>query len=696
MPTCEDNSRLRIPLPEICKTVDIGCVPLTDGIPDCAPEPDQLPFAYDEKNETLWVFACKIREWLPFKRFSLCQLKSVSLDNIQNLCKLLQIPVAYDPGTGCIQGTITLAEFAEQVLKCIKLSRSILCVNATTLKVTIEGLDSLPPLYIRGENVEFICGKGTEDDPLVIKTHPPICALPKIPQQDVKNVTDLTLAACADGHEVRIPYPPPPCEYPVISDAKLQAATTKNLIACVDDQNVKVSFPPEPCAYPLLPSDQVNTAKIKNLIACVDDQNVKVPFPKSFYDPTPRPCEYPLITQEEAEKANSLTIIACKDGDEVRFPLPKSTFHPTPEYICVPVVKNPPSGPPAFGTGPIRLGCEGEIWFWVCNEDRWEKFQANRHDYKSWEEQKKLITDLCKNVRFHGWAKLDDCYIDFQMTAQELIDFLLSCVEIKSVPDIDNSTHNYYLIIYNQTTGQTYKVPWGVCAFPLMTQEELDKIAKENKTIAACVNNKNVRVPWIDIPVNHIWFTEDLVGAGACLGLNNPSGTGTFHGTTWAVKNATIDPPGTGGTHDVNRYLQITVKNNFKTPALLTATLHGGMHTNHDSTATDGEVVFMMSKSLHTINDYPLANRNSKGNIGGLAMSGIGGRRSNESGSVGAEVCHWNEILQPGQSVTLYCEFWVKWKGGDLNCHIMMFPDIRLFNNVTTSPGAGPITQPIP
>ena len=119
---CQDNSRLKVPLPELCKTTDIGCVPITSGKPDCPPEADQLPLAYDPNSETLWIFSCESRQWTPLTKFSLAELEEVSLDNFKTICDLLKVPVFYNPGHGTIQGHMSLGDFAAELVKCANLT----------------------------------------------------------------------------------------------------------------------------------------------------------------------------------------------------------------------------------------------------------------------------------------------------------------------------------------------------------------------------------------------------------------------------------------------------------------------------------------------------------------------------------------------------------------------------------------------
>lgn len=118
---CQDNSRLKVPLPEACRTADIGCVPISNGKPKCPPEPDQLPLAYDPNSKTIWIFDCDSRDWNAYTRFSLSELGEVSLDNFRDVCNMLKVPVFYNPGTGTVEGHMTLADFGDKLKECLNL-----------------------------------------------------------------------------------------------------------------------------------------------------------------------------------------------------------------------------------------------------------------------------------------------------------------------------------------------------------------------------------------------------------------------------------------------------------------------------------------------------------------------------------------------------------------------------------------------
>ena len=102
---CEDNAILRKPLPEVCKTNEIGSVPLTNGIPSHTPSPDQIPLAYDRARGVLYLFTNK------WEAFGLNSLTEVNLANMTNLDNVLRVPVSYNTGTQQVEGYLTLKDF---------------------------------------------------------------------------------------------------------------------------------------------------------------------------------------------------------------------------------------------------------------------------------------------------------------------------------------------------------------------------------------------------------------------------------------------------------------------------------------------------------------------------------------------------------------------------------------------------------
>ena len=426
---CEDNSKLRTPLHEVCFSPDIGCVPIVDGKPDCEPMPDELPFAFDPRTTTLWLFNCRTREWIPFQKFRLCNdLVEVNLENLNNICDILRIPVFFNSGNGCQEGWITLQELVEQIKKCLHLKWQALCVDVDTLKISIKGLEgSLPPWYVRFENLWPVCGKGTEDDPVVIQTYDPLCKWPTKTVDDIYDARVKHLGACLDDKMVRVPFPPRPCEFPQLTEEQVAAVPRpeRELIACVQGEEAKVPYPPMPCEFPQYTQSQVEQGRDVDVIFCVDGNNVKVPIPSNFFGP--RPCEFPQYVRSQVEAGQDVDIIFCIDGKDVKVPIPPAFF--TPEYLCVPEVVDKPTAPPAEGTGPLRVDCNGTIWIWVCETQMWVAFhtgpvETNIADVKT-------IVNPCEDIEFKSWYKGTNniCLEPAMMNLDQLSNFVFDCSE---------------------------------------------------------------------------------------------------------------------------------------------------------------------------------------------------------------------------------------------------------------------------
>lgn len=516
MALCEDTSKLRTPLNEVCISTDIGCVPLVEGKPECSPQPDQIPLAFDQSTSTLWIFNCSTREWIPFKKFTMCELQSVNLDNIKNICDLLNIGVYYDPGTGCQQGSISLGELAEKILDCIKLETKALAVTSSgdKLKIWVEGLDNLPPFYVKGTNIWTEGGSGTEADPLKVVTYDPICKWPTKTQGQVDAAQTKHLGACLDGEMSRVPFPPKVCELPERNQAQVDASNNKKLIACVNGEGVKVPFPKQPCEFPEVTVEQVEAAADKDFIVCVDGQNSKVGIPDGLLTPI---CENPQITGSQARSKKNLRLLACDGGNVVLFPLPDEMFQGS--YMCVPYLEAPPSGAPAEGTGPIRVDCNDNVWFWICGENRWYQVDIGNHDHPSWDTVKNAIADHCGNIRFHGWSEQDNCFTDFEITPQQLSNLLAECWPVTNIEEVENN-NSYTTVVVN---NEVKKLPWGTCIYPEISWNDFNRSG--SKQLIVCADGKNRKVSYQSEPtIIHGIKSKQRGNVFGCVNMNVNAG----------------------------------------------------------------------------------------------------------------------------------------------------------------------------
>lgn len=494
---CEDTAKLRTPLKSVCQTPDIGCVPITNGKPACNPQPDEIPVAFDPSTTTLWLFSCKTREWVAFQKFSMCQLSSINLDNIQNICDILQIGVSYNPGTGCKQGTISLKELGEKILECVQLQTRAVSVtaNGDKLKIWVEGLEPLPPFYVEGRNLWSEGGTGTEVDPLKIATYDPICEWPTKSQAQVDDANVKHIGACIDGQMSRVPFPPKVCELPEKSQAQVNAAANKQMIACINGEGAKVPYPKMPCEFPQMTVEQVNAAADKDMIVCVDGENTKVPIHDQLLTPI---CDNPQISVSQAKAKPKLRIVSCEDGNIMLFPLPPEMFQG--HYMCVPFIDGIPSGPPAEGSGPIRFDCNDDIWFWVCEENRWHRIDVGNHYHPPWKEVYDFIANRCENIKFHGWSEQGECYTDFEITPKELADFILcECLDSITPTEVNDAIARgeeakHHICV----NGSPKKIDWSICSRPTRDAETLNSDIEDNKEpwVSVCVDGKNYKTNW--------------------------------------------------------------------------------------------------------------------------------------------------------------------------------------------------------
>lgn len=343
---CQDNSRLKVPLPEVCNTTDIGCVLLTSGKPRCAPEPDQLPLAYDPGDGTLWVFQCDTRQWISLGgSFSLSDLDEVNLDNITNICNILKIPVFYNPGVGTIQGSVSLAEFSEQLLKCVRLERRVAILADGKVEFSVPGINGLDPVYVKYEGLT-VSGEGSASNPLVVKAEAP-------PQES-------------------------PCSYPEKSQAQVDAATSVKIIACVDNEKARIPYPEgeNVCSAPRRTLAQALAAGEKDLIACIDGIVVRIPLNEILDykgdDTMDGICGFPMTTL--ANLPDNTTIAVCANSQSYLFKPDPVVFNGIPA-----VTIGAPSGntPPAPGQVPFRT--DGTT-LWVWNGETWVAFTPGGAD----------------------------------------------------------------------------------------------------------------------------------------------------------------------------------------------------------------------------------------------------------------------------------------------------------------------------
>lgn len=403
---CQDNSRLKVPLPELCKTTDIGCVPATSGKPDCPPEADQLPLAYDKDSQTLWLFDCETREWIGQTKFQLAELQEVSLDNIRNICSLLKIPVYYNPGGGTVQGSMPLADFGKELLKCQDMTPKVAILPTGNVSFSIEGLDSLDPMYVKFENLTA-SGQGTSSSPFVLKAQDPMDKWPVKTEADVDASTRTMIAATVDGQFAQVPYPSKPCAYPKLTKAQVEAASDVLVIGCVDDRNVKIPYPETGATADTMTQDQVDSALGKYLLAVINGKIYRIPFPKE-------PCEY-TAKSAATIKNQTTSILACAGGESSKIELSDlsslilgsgEVSFDSIAWPTIPTQCDPPTLAPTNGF-PFQLDCDGNLWIWNAAIRRWLRLTnadaPPGSDVPYYSSIASRINNPCSDVLLRAW-----------------------------------------------------------------------------------------------------------------------------------------------------------------------------------------------------------------------------------------------------------------------------------------------------
>lgn len=372
---CRDNSHLKIPLSEVCEEIEIGCVPQTKGKPEWTPLPDQLPIAHDPEEDTLWMYDCSQRIWRPLRKFRLCDLEEVSLNNLQDICNVLRIPVFYGLAQGCTEGHISVEELAAELWECWDWDDDITsfeasCVDDHTLKLTIkEPKNDKEPgdedefvehdMYFEVENLKVECGDGTEGHPIKIIANDPICEWPEKPQGTIENAVNLRktihLGACLEGEPVRVPPPKNICQFDKLTREETEAAANIHIGACVDDEVRKIPLPRTICELDQLTREETEAATNISIGACIDGKLGKIPLPRTI-------CELPTLTQEQvdAEDPVDILVAACVGGEPSKIPQ-------TPYKMCVDEITDIPVDPPGRYELPFKVTCCGQLYVWTCN-----------------------------------------------------------------------------------------------------------------------------------------------------------------------------------------------------------------------------------------------------------------------------------------------------------------------------------------
>lgn len=147
---------------------NIGCLPKTSGMPNYVPGDEEVPLAYDESSNTVWFYVCDAG-WFEFSD-SLCRLESAEeVLALNTLCEILRIPVVYEFGGECREGTLKASEIAQVIADCLGLEDicSAEKINSTQVNnlLTQEGSDGIvwTAVCINGEKYLVQAPSGSGD-----------------------------------------------------------------------------------------------------------------------------------------------------------------------------------------------------------------------------------------------------------------------------------------------------------------------------------------------------------------------------------------------------------------------------------------------------------------------------------------------------------------------------------------------------
>lgn len=627
---CKDTSLLQKPLEEVCTDIDISCVTPTSGEPSWTPNPDQLPLAFDEANETIWVYVCD-EGWSAYKKFSLCDLSEVSLTNINNVCSVLNIPAYYNDSDSCIQGSVTLQDLADYIAKCFECPAvEFELLSDTRLKITRTDNNGECEIvtYVEVENLT-ISGEGTEASPIKITAEDPICKWDKLSKSDVDAADDVMLGACVDGEAALIPYP-------------------------------------TICALDLLTNSELAEADSITLGACVDGEDVRVPYPQGV-------CSYEIINATELEEAVTKLLAACVDGEERLIPYPDI---PDGSMTCVDIVEGEPSYTPDAENkkATAALDCDGCIWFYTCTNG-WIKTCGGLPQLEDLDPSQ--VDDICENLTFIARYMEGDCEMAKDMTLNQLANEVVACLcaDAGEVTNQDLSELRVLACNDNYESGSDDSpsvIKIDICQLLSGITEEDEEVIGTGVNVVYIDDEGNCKQgPVGGECCDTVDYVAQGVGGGGCITLSSTDASIIqLRDETVLEGSATVDV-GNG----INR-LSMMFTNNFDEDALLIVDYKCSLGCQNDTTG----IVFMASETLEE--DLPvyttgsdLTNSSSTcaltaGNADNVAFGTTSITPSYMLSTGGGMT--FRKVLSAGESVTVHAQGWLVIHEDDyVHCAIM-------------------------
>lgn len=257
-----------------------------------------------------------------------------------------------------------------------------------------------------GDQVK-VCGPTGEELKTLVIADP--CEL----VQDGELEAGDALSVCGPTGQVSKTFPDPnACD----SEGRLgDLLPGENVRICVNGQTEYRSYNPQDlCAA----SSLGELEEGDEIIVCAEGGGTAKKTAPSSYDPCGAPQGGALLDGDE--------IKVCTPAGEVTrtFTVPPPS---TGDVLsCIPIVIGEPSGPPAEGTGPLRLDCDNNLWVWACDSGTWTKTKASFGDLEALDPD--TVTDICNQLKLPVSFTEGDCEMTRNITLNELSEEIQGCI----------------------------------------------------------------------------------------------------------------------------------------------------------------------------------------------------------------------------------------------------------------------------
>lgn len=97
------------------QVIDFGCMPSGVGVPTEAPNPDEIPFYFDTREEVLYYYTCYPEMWTKVHS-SISDLDPVDISKLPNPSENLKVPVTYKVGNTIVEGLVPLGDLIKSII----------------------------------------------------------------------------------------------------------------------------------------------------------------------------------------------------------------------------------------------------------------------------------------------------------------------------------------------------------------------------------------------------------------------------------------------------------------------------------------------------------------------------------------------------------------------------------------------------